>query len=88
MRLKFVTLIVGLGIASCAPTWDKAGGSQEQFDGDNTRCQFQARVMAPGVSNGTTGFIVAATVGAVAANTAAQQNIYRQCMMARGYTAR
>jgi hypothetical protein len=92
---KIILFAIAMGlppiVGACAPTiWDKSDATQADFDQDSARCRLLARGMNPGgfYAQGSASFVAGAALGNAIGTSANQSAIYRDCMMAVGYTPR
>jgi hypothetical protein len=91
MRYLPFAVVAILAIAGCAPTvWDKAGGTEAQFNQESAQCRLMARGMNSGdfYAEGKPAFVAAATIGNAVGTAISTAATYRDCMMAVGYTPR
>ena len=87
--MKYAVVLGSLILGACAPTiWDKPGATQADFNQDSARCRLLARGMNPGdfYAQGSASFVASAALGNAIGTAANQVAIYRDCMMAMGYT--
>lgn len=89
---KQLSLLFALtAVSACAPTvWDRPGATQAQFSQDSAGCRLLARGMNSGdfYAQGSPGFVAGAAVGNAIGTAVNQAATFRDCMMAKGYTAR
>lgn len=76
MRALVTALAVAALLAGCASSrsenWAKPGATQQQIGSDTTDCLLQAQIVQSGPQG---------------PRTVIQQDQYRECMTARGYTS-
>jgi hypothetical protein len=74
-RIRWITVIVGLLPSACAPMiWDKAGGTQDEYNKDSYDCEKDAR---------QSGYFGGGIGGAIN-----MRQFFQKCMVAHGYTLR
>ena len=91
MRLAYGWLMVPL-LAACAagtPQWEKAGAGQSAIDEELQRCRVEARLSPqPGVQGPTARTSDSPLVDRGQERDSQDEQRIRQCMQAKGYSAR
>jgi hypothetical protein len=84
---------IAVGLVACAATspgyvWNKPDATQSSYAADSFECKQTARATAPGggFAMGGLAFVVIASAVQAQNTHNAQQQIFNECMAARGYT--